>query len=697
MHRLVGDGRTDEEIVAGEVAVVASNGKSYYNLFIKEDGSLWAFGDNTFGQLGDGTTVSRDEPIQIVSSNVVLASVVGPYQNGSSFFIKTDGSLWAMGKNQQGQLGDGTSQDKHSPVKIVDDGVIAVSAGSSHSMFLKSDGSVWAMGHNIYGKLGNGTAQSSNTPVKVVDGGVIALTAGDNHSQIVKSDGSLWSVGRNQYGQLGDGTLVDRTIWTKVLNAGVRGVKASYTSVFVFADPNQAPTDLYLSNNTILENQPIGTMVGELNATDPDAWLNAQSFSYALTEGNGSQHNSLFTLDVNGSLRTAAILDHEVHPNLNIRVKVTDDHNATMEKMISISVSNQNEVPSDLNVTAPLQVLENQPVGSIVGQLTAQDPDAITVFTYTLVGGSNDNHLFSIDANGTLRTASVFDYESNSSFQIRAKVRDQYNLFVKENFAVEVLNQIEDLDGDGIEDHLDPDDDGDGFSDAEEIAYGSNPLDPGSVANAAPDSLVLLNWEIMENQPDDTIVGKLVGSDPDGNGTLLYSRAQGKGSRDNSLFFVGPHNNLRSKHPLDFEANATLLVRLKVTDEHNASLEQRFVINLLNDPSDDPVSPPDAGYDTPEGNYTSPETGYDSPDSNYDSPADHYGTPEAEYTSPERNYTTPDNAYDTPDGDYGTPVDDYQSPDDEYVTPDDHFMTPDGGYESPEGNYSSPEGNYTHT
>ena len=167
-------------------------------------------------------------------------------------------------------------------------------------------------------------------------------------------------------------------------------------------------------------------------------------------------------------------------------MKVTDDHNATMEKMISISVSNQNEAPSDLNVTAPLQVLENQPVGSIVGQLTAQDPDAITVFTYTLVGGANDNHLFSIDSNGTLRTASVFDYESNSSFQIRAKVRDQYNLFVKENFVVEVLNQIEDLDGDGIEDYLDPDDDGDGYSDAEEIAYGSNPRDANSTANAAP-------------------------------------------------------------------------------------------------------------------------------------------------------------------------------------------------------------------
>ena len=79
---------------------------------------------------------------------------------------------------------------------------------------------------------------------------------------------------------------------------------------------------------------------------------------------------------------------------------------------------------------------------------------------------------------------------------------------------MEVLNQIEDLDGDGIEDHLDRRRRG-WFSDAEEIAYGSDPQNADSVANAAPDSLELLNVEIMENQPDDTIVGKLVGSDPD--------------------------------------------------------------------------------------------------------------------------------------------------------------------------------------
>ena len=171
-----------------------------------------------------------------------------------------------------------------------------------------------------------------------------------------------------------------------------------------------------------------------------------------------------------------------------------------------------------------------------------------------------------------LRTASIFDYESNASFQIRVKAKDQNGLSVKGNFLVEVLNQIEDLDGDGIEDHLDTDDDGDGFSDAEEIAYGSDPQNAHSVVNAAPDSLELLNVEIMENQPADTIVGNwleviLMEASPS-----ITPEPKVRDQRDNNLFFVGPYNNLRSKRPLDYEANATLLVRLKVTDEHNAKL-----------------------------------------------------------------------------------------------------------------------------
>ena len=97
------------------VTNLASGCVAAHSLFIKSDGSLWAMGWNYYGQLGDGTTTGRPVPVQIVSSNVV-AVAAGEI---SSFFIKLDGSLWAMGNNVNGQLGDGTYIDRHSPVQIV--------------------------------------------------------------------------------------------------------------------------------------------------------------------------------------------------------------------------------------------------------------------------------------------------------------------------------------------------------------------------------------------------------------------------------------------------------------------------------------------------------------------------------------------------------------------------------------------------
>ena len=99
-----------------------------------------------------------------------------------------------------------------------------------------------------------------------------------------------------------------------------------------------------------------------------------------------------------------------------------------------------NSAPTDLNATGPLAILENQPMGSFVGQFSANDPDENTTLTFTLVGGANDNHLFLIDTNGTLHTAAVFDFESNASYQIRVKVRDQFTLWIKRDFTVEILD-----------------------------------------------------------------------------------------------------------------------------------------------------------------------------------------------------------------------------------------------------------------
>ncbi len=163
---------------------------------IKEDGSLWALGWNSYGQLGDGTTVRSYSFIQVDTGVVQAAS--GKYH---SLFLKADGSLWAVGKNDYGQLGDGTETNRINPVEI-DSDVIAIDAGESHSMYVKADGSLWAMGSNYAGKLGDGTHTSRSSPVKVSDG-VTAVALGSSHSLFITSDRTLWGMGINVSGQYG--------------------------------------------------------------------------------------------------------------------------------------------------------------------------------------------------------------------------------------------------------------------------------------------------------------------------------------------------------------------------------------------------------------------------------------------------------------------------------------------------------------
>ena len=121
-----------------------------------------------------------------------------------------------------------------------------------------------------------------------------------------------------------------------------------------------------------------------------------------------------------------------------------------------------------------------------------------------------------------LRTAVILDYESNSTPTINARVnRKTHGNQTMKIFTVQVVNEVEDFDGDGIEDAYDPDNDNDGFSNIEEIAYGSNPWDAKSIANASPTDLTLSNNTILENQPSGTIVGQLTGLDPDAKTHLI--------------------------------------------------------------------------------------------------------------------------------------------------------------------------------
>ncbi len=201
---------------AGGIKAVSVGGA--HTMILKTDATLWACGLNDCGQLGDGTTTNRSTPVQIMTG---IASVSAG--SAHTMILKTDGTLWACGYNYNGQLGDGTTTNQSTPVQVMT-GVASVAAGTFHTMILRTDGALWACGWNNGGQLGDGTTTQRLSPVQVMTG-VASVLVGDLHTMILKTDGSLWACGWNGYGQLGDGTTTNQSTPVQVMT-GVASVSA---------------------------------------------------------------------------------------------------------------------------------------------------------------------------------------------------------------------------------------------------------------------------------------------------------------------------------------------------------------------------------------------------------------------------------------------------------------------------------------
>jgi len=292
------------------------------------------------------------------------------------------------------------------------------------------------------------------------------------------------------------------THWT---GSGIADPNAATTTVLMdqnrsvtahFAVTNQPPTDLHLSSLTILENQPIGAIVGEFNATDLNDLTGTGSYTYTLVAGEGADWNSEYAIDANGTLVTGVTYDFEGEnsdgdPTLGIRVQVTDDHNATFSKAFVLTVLDDNDedvdqdgltegqeealgtsdlnsdtdgdgfpdadevaegsdptstesrpnwAPTGISLT-PRTILENQPEGTLVGVFSTEDPDHNDTHVYALVdgSGSQDNSSFQIAGNA-LYALENFDFETKSSYNIRVRSTDAKGLKKRKSFTVQVLD-----------------------------------------------------------------------------------------------------------------------------------------------------------------------------------------------------------------------------------------------------------------
>jgi len=181
-------------------------GGYWHSLALRSDGTVWSWGSNMHGTLGDGNASvvePRTTPGQIIGLDDIISVSAGA---DHSLAIKADRTLWAWGRNSSAQIGTGTtSANEPTPIQVLTN-VIAAAGGYWHSLALRSDGTVWAWGDNEWGQLGDGTApvdQPSPVPVSELTG-IIAISAGFSHSIALKSDGTVWAWGRDNVGQLGD-------------------------------------------------------------------------------------------------------------------------------------------------------------------------------------------------------------------------------------------------------------------------------------------------------------------------------------------------------------------------------------------------------------------------------------------------------------------------------------------------------------
>jgi len=212
-----------------------SSGRDF-TVAIKDDGTLWVWGENTQGQLGDNSLTDRSSPVQTASGGSTWQTCsAGQYHAGG---IKTDGTLWMWGINSDGQLGDNTVAHRSSPVQTVTLSFdwLQLSCGNNYTAAVKTNGTLWCWGNATSGKLGDNAVTHRSSPVQTTGSASTwkKVSAGFDHTVALKSDNTLWCWGSNTLGQLGDNTVTARSspVQTITFSSDWKSVNSGYSNSF---------------------------------------------------------------------------------------------------------------------------------------------------------------------------------------------------------------------------------------------------------------------------------------------------------------------------------------------------------------------------------------------------------------------------------------------------------------------------------
>ncbi len=329
--------------------IIAVAAGSNFSVALRDDGTVWTWGVNFFGQLGNDTSGSgtnRKVAGQVVGLTNVIDIAAG---NGHVVALTEDGNVWTWGGNMYGQIGDSTTgmaNNRKSPtlVKAIS-GIIEISAGSNHTMALRNDSTLWVWGYNAMGQLGDSTAVGKTFPMKVDRiSGVVAIQGAGYHTIALKRDGTVWTWGNNGQGQLGDSTQLQKRVPVQMqLPCIVTPPCPKPISSFSYTDSGFTVTFTDLSENGVSYDWDFGDGNSSSFVNPVHTYSNSGFYDVCLTIYNKcNQVDSICTtvpIQPDG-IETARTLNYaRIYPN-PARERVAIDFHLNSSALVDLTVMN---------------------------------------------------------------------------------------------------------------------------------------------------------------------------------------------------------------------------------------------------------------------------------------------------------------------------------------------------------------------